>query len=397
MSGPRTSPSYMPPRCSPRRDRHVFARCLGCLLLAALVPGSIRTDVAAAENQSRLTLSGDLRLRFESDWDSQTAAGAPRIDRTRGRLRARVNAGYAFDPAWSGGLRIRTGSTHSQQSPHLTFAADDGGRDDLEFVLDRYFVQFKEGPVTAWAGRNSFPFWQQNEFFWDEDVTPTGLAGSYETSAGQGKLASTLGAFFLPDGGFGLNGHLLSGQLKYTASAGGGQFTLAAGLHRFDGETGAEDLRNRNGERDYLVGVLSAQWSTPAGGRPLALGVDVINNFENYDVVDAAPLPADQTDETFGYVLSVQYGQMKQPRDWQLGYYYAHIETFAVNASFAQDDWVRWGSGPQTDGSDGAGHEFRASYMLARNLNLVARLFIVEAITSVQDGKRFRLDANWRF
>ena len=54
----------------------------------------------------------------------------------------------------------------------------------------------------------------------------------------------------------------------------------------------------------------------------------------------------------------------------------------------AQDDWVRWGSATQTDGSDAAGHEFRASYMVTPRLNLVARLFVVEAITSVQDDFR---------
>jgi len=367
-------------------------------LVAALSLGFITASAQeTVPKKSPLTISGDLRLRYERDWDSQTSAGVARTDRTRGRLRARVNFAWKFDDEWSGGIRIRTGSTHSQQSPHLTFASDDGVRDDLEFVPDRYFVQYKKNEVTAWAGRSSSPFWQQNEFFWDDDVTPTGLAGTYETRAGKGKLTSVLGAFALPDGGLGLNGRLIGAQLRYTAPAAGGNLTFAGGLHRFDGSAGAENLRNRNGERDYLIGVASAQWSGQAGELPLTLGVDVFNNFESYDAADAAPFAATSTDETFGYVLSVQLGALKNPRDWQLGYYYAHIGTFAVNASFAQDDWVRWGSATQTDGSDGAGHELRASYLLTKNLNLVARLFIVEAITSVQDGKRFRLDANWRF
>jgi hypothetical protein len=83
-------------------------------------------------------------------------------------------------------------------------------------------------------------------------------------------------------------------------------------------------------------------------------------------------------------------------RDWLVGYYYAHIETFAVNASYAQDDWVRFGNGPQTNGTDIKGHEFRAAYAFTKNLNLMARLFLVEAIKMRQDGKRFRLDLNWK-
>ena len=382
---------------SPARRGRIPAACL--LAFVVVLPlGSLpvlgQTPKTAS---SPLAISGDLRLRYEEDWDSQNAAGAERPDRTRGRMRARVSATYTLDPSWTAGLRIRTGNTHSQQSPHLTFASDDGARDDLEFVLDRYFVQYKQGEVTAWAGRNAWPFWQQNEFFWDDDVTPTGLSGSYETTAGRGKLTSVIAAFALPDGGFGLNGTHVGGQVRYTAPLGDGQFTLAAALHQLDGSAGPDDLRNRNGERDYLLGAFSGQWSAPVGGRPLTLGVDVFNNFEDYSPADTAPLPATQADETLGYVLSAQYGALKQPGDWQIGYYYAHIETFAVNASFAQDDWVRWGSATQTDGTDGKGHEFRASYVLTKTLNVVARLFVVDAITSVQDGKRFRLDLNWRF
>ena len=41
-------------------------------------------------------------------------------------------------------------------------------------------------------------------------------------------------------------------------------------------------------------------------------------------------------------------------------------------------------------------HEFRA-YALAKNINLVARLYVVDAITTIEDGNRFRIDFNYRF
>ena len=93
----------------------------------------------------------------------------------------------------------------------------------------------------------------------------------------------------------------------------------------------------------------------------------------------------------------MQWGQLRERHDWLLGYYYAYIETFAVNASYAQDDWHRFGSGTQTDSSDFKGHEFRAAYAISRALNVMARLYFVDAITSGQDASRFRLDLNWRF
>ena len=349
------------------------------------------------DSNTNLTFYGDLRLRFEADWDSQNAAGVERDDRNRGRLRARAGFNYKVSDAWSFGSRIRTGSSRSQQSPHLTFTANDGLRDDLDFVADRYFVQFKQDAFTGWAGRNTSPFWQQNELFWDEDVTPTGVAGTYEAKLGAGTLSTIAGGFYLPDGGYDLNGQMLAGQIKYSLPVKTSQLTAAAGLHFMNGESGANNLRNRNGDRDYLIGVASAQWTIPLKGIPLTIGADVFNNFQKYDAADVAPFPASDKDETFGFVLSASLGQLKKQHDWQVGYYYAHIETFAVNASYAQDDWVRFGNGAQTDASDFRGHEVRLGYALSKNINVMARLYLVEAITTVQDGNRFRIDLNWKF
>jgi hypothetical protein len=54
---------------------------------------------------------------------------------------------------------------------------------------------------------------------------------------------------------------------------------------------------------------------------------------------------------TDGYVFSARYGSTSSRGDWLAAYYYARIESLAVIASYAQDDWVRWGNGPQTESS----------------------------------------------
>ena len=381
------------PLASPRALRHV--RPLLALAAAALLAAPFAAH--AADVTPQLSLYGDLRLRYESDWDSHTATGARRTDRERGRVRLRAGLGYKFSSQWSAGARVRTGDPHGQQSPHLTFTANDGPNDDFDASFDRYFIQFKDRAFTAWAGRNGTPFWQQNEMIWDEDVTPTGFAATYDSKQGPATLTTTVGAFALPDGMTRLHGRLVAGQLKYARTFQPSQLILAAGLHSFDGKPGARYLRNRNGARGYLIGVASAQWSTPVSGRPLTLGFDLIENLESYRAADAFPLSPVTADETTGYVVSLQLGQLKQPKDWLIGYSWARIGALAVNASYAQDDWARWGSGPQSDVSDFQGHELRAAYALTKNLNLMARAFFVEAITSVQDGKRFRIDLNWKW
>jgi hypothetical protein len=369
----------------------------GFVALSGLSASHAATGLDWIDANTNLTVYGDIRLRYEVDWDSQTAAGTMRDDRHRGRLRGRLGFNYKVAEDWTVGARVRTGNSRSQQSPHLTFVTDDGTRDQLDFVVDRYFVQYQEKPFTIWGGRNLSPFWQQNELFWDDDVTPTGVAAIYDRPVGDGTLTATAGGFYLPDGGYDLNGQLLGAQVKYALPVKPSTFTVAAGMHYMHGEDGSNNLLTRNGDRDYLIGVGNAQWSIPVGGMPLAVGADIFYNFEDYDAADVAPFPPQDEDENLGYVLSLQYGQLKEKNDWFVGYYYAHIETFAVNASYAQDDWHRWGNGPQTTSSDFEGHEFRVAYALSKYINVVGRLFFVESITTQQDGSRFRLDLNWRF
>lgn len=384
---------------------HLTKIALAALVLSAVVVTSRAAAPATGldwiDKNTNLTFYGDIRLRYELDWDSQTAAGVEREDRNRGRVRGRFGLNYQIASDWSVGARVRTGSSRSQQSPHLTFISDDEGqRDSADFVADRYFLQFKRGAFTAWGGRNTSPFWQQNELFWDEDVTPTGLAASHDARLGVGTLTTVVGAFLLPDGGTDVSGQMLAGQLKYTLPVKSSQFTLAGGVHFINGDEPTTNLRNSNGDRDYLLGVGSLQWSLPVQavrGMPLTLGADIVKNFINYSRAEVAPFPPSTDDETLGYVLSASLGQLKNRHDWIVGYSYAHIETLAVNASYAQDDWVRFGNGAQTDSSDFKGHEVRLGYAISKYINLLARAYFVDAITTVQDGNRFRLDLNWKF
>lgn len=344
------------------------------------------------------SLNGDLRLRYENDWDSHTAAGTLRADRERGRVRARLQGTIKFSPEWSFVARARTGHRHSQQSPHLTFWSSDDVTDDASFVFDRYAFLFKDATNSVSVGRNSVPFWQQNEFVFDDDVTPTGASFTHDLKTGGNTVSFAAGAFLMPDGADELNGSMLGAQAKFTRAIEKAQLTLAAGLYRMDGDNRGDRLRNRNGARDYLLGVASAQYAFPlASAVPLALGIDLIRNFEDYSVADAAPFAPFHADETNGWVLSAVLGQLKKARDWQAGYYYARIETFAVNAAYTQDDWARFGSATQSDLTDIKGHELRAAYAITANLNVMARLFLVDAITSRQDGNRFRCDLNWKF
>lgn len=369
---------------------------LGSLAMPTASEAGIKLDEAG-----KASMYGDFRLRFEHDWDSQRANSVDRDDRTRARIRARIGFKYTHDIlTW--GIRFRSGSDESHQSPHITIVDfDDNDTGDADVNIDKWFMKAKQGNLWGWAGRNSFPFWKQNELFWDDDVTPAGLAAGFGFPIGDAvKLDFTGGYFSLPVGMQEFSGNLGAGQVSLSTDIGPAKLKLAAGLYDFDSNSSDSDsalLRSGNGARDYEIWVGSAQLKIKAGTVPLTFGFDYMSNEEDYSSTDPDPVTAANHDQTDGFVASVKAGSVKDRWDWQIGYYYADIEKLAVNSSYAQDDWMRWGSAVETDASDFEGHEFRFVLGLAENMNLVTRLYLVEANTSVQDGNRVRIDYNYKF
>lgn len=365
------------------------------LTLCALV---LAAPASAAIYQSdKIKFYGDFRTRFEADFDSQTAAGVAREDRNRLRIRARVGFNYTPDKTWDFGMRLRSGSDFSQQSPHITILDfDDNDTGDAQFNFDKWFLKGKAAGGAYWVGRNSLPYWKQNEFFWDDDVTPAGVGGTYKLSTkNKDTVEFNAGYFSLPAGMQAFSGEMGTAQVAFHADI----FSVAGGLLSINANPNDPDgalLLRGNGARDYNTWIVSAQLRLKAGDKPLKLGADIMSNTENYSSTDPDPNTANNFDQTDGFDIFVLWGSTK-PKDWLLGYYYANIEALAVNSSYAQDDWVRWGSATQTRATDIKGHEFRVAYGLNKQQNLVGRLYIVDSIQTVEDGNRFRVDWNVKF
>ncbi len=367
---------------------------------AVIAPLSVQADMFSSD---KFSFYGDFRLRFEADWASHKSSGKERTDRNRARIRARVGLNYKPNEYFTYGVRLRTGSDRNAQSPHITivdFDNQDTGAAQLNF--DKWFLKAKYNGLWGWVGRNSIPFWKQNEMFWDDDVTPAGIAAGYKMKFGETQFGLNTGYFSLPVGMQAFGGNLGLGQLFLSTKVGGNKFTASAGALVFDANPDDPDvidalnkgdlLLNNTGKIDYTVWVGSLQGKFKAGALPLTVGLDWMHNDKDYATTIA------NRDERDGYVISLKLGKLKNKGDWLLGYYYAHIEKYAVNSAYAQDDWVRWGSAGETRGSDMKGHEFRAAYSPMEKLNIVARFYNVNTITNGQeDGKRFRIDFNYKF
>ena len=184
-----------------------------------------KDELAEKEKEEKKTLElyGDVRFRGEQDWNSRTFIGVLRPDRFRLRVRMRVGFTFNWSKQISIGARIRSGVNESLQSPHNNL----GHREFTGFPLniDKVYISGKHDHFWWWAGKNSFPFWKQNELFWDDDVTPEGVAIGGKFNANKSVEIKPTAAYFITNTGIGnfdprdptngmIDGYMLSGQLE---------------------------------------------------------------------------------------------------------------------------------------------------------------------------------------
>lgn len=369
----------------------------GLVLLSILFRAGPALAEIKLDEGGKFGLYGDFRFRFENDFDSERANGAERADRQRLRIRARIGFNYRPAPLFSFGVRFRTGAWRIQQSPHVTIHDFEGSpKGPRDLLLDKYYFQIKGERSSAWVGRNSYPFWKQNELFWDDDVTVAGFTGRHDYKPENARLSLIGGFYFNTDGMDHFVGNMVAGQVVYGRKCNSADFNFATGLFFLRGEEGARNLLDGNGARDYdlWTGDIQAKFATRI---PMTLGLDLAYNLKSYSPNDPDPFTAANHDQKTGAVVSVRFGNPSKLGGFVIGYYYAWIETFAVHASYAEDDWLRFGNQTQTAASDFQGHEIRGGYAPVKNMLLLARLYIVDAITTIQDGSRFRFDFNYEF
>ena len=383
--------------------------CLPLLAGAYAIPAQAQVEEIKAE-VAKIKWYGDFRTRLESDWDRKDAAGdsVSGSDRTRLRIRGRFGAKYVYQDNIEFGFRLRTGSERSHQSPHITiidFNDNDTGDSDLNF--DKYYMKGTYNEFSGWVGRNSHPFWRQDEFFWDDDVTPLGVAGSYKTTLGKQKVEVNSGYFSMPSGMVNTAGNLYGAQGVWGSSLGDNtSFTLAAGYFVYDALGDPDDafdkgrLADNNDTRDYATTVLNGQLKFKLGV-PLTIGANYYSNGESYTDAELALTPTGVSkDDDDGYSAFIK---ANVAQDWEVSYYYADIDFLAFNGSYGQDDWVRFG-GESGDGesiearsTDIKGHEGRVKYTIDDRSNLVLRVYLVEANRDDAASNRARVDYNWKF
>jgi len=337
---------------------------------------------ADADTASRISISGDFRFRHEYIDDADAAT-----DRNRQRIRSRLNIGADLGDDLEVGFTLATGAT-DPVSANQTLG-DSFTRKDIG--LDRAFFRWNvSDDVTLEGGKIGVPWFRPGGFhlLYDSDVNPEGLFLGYDGD----HFFANIGGFWINErGGSDQDSILYSLQGGYKAMIGDAEVTFGGSYFNYDNVQGFLPLWEGSPEgntvdlagnlvNDYDLAEVFAQADLDVGKHPLRLFFDYVENT------------AADTLNT-GYAVGVRWRRASAPGTWDVTWAYEDLEADAVIGTYTDSDF---GSG----GTDGKGHELKATYVLRDNVRLGGTLFINEideALNNKHDYTRLQLDINFLF
>jgi hypothetical protein len=359
----------------------------------------------AAEPTNKLSFYGDARFRPEYDWNVLGSNGVAVDPRSRFRLRLRLGFNYQYSHELSFGARLRTGNVNDQQTANVTLGGNEVGA--LPIGLDRAFIKYSAHGLTAWAGKNSFPFYTHDELFISQDIAPEGVFASYEVKVAEGfKLKPSGGFFVINSSGksFVKDRTLKALQLAGNYKFDGNELNFSTGLFVMDSLGNAPD-NTQSFLVNYSESFSNVKFTYNKLSVPVSIGGNYMVNMA--DLGYSTSITANNLQgQKAGYSVTAEIGKLKAKNDYLLAITYTHIEKYSILDYLSQDDWMRWGF---PNGASGArasnfqGVELKAAYAFGPNCNLMARTYIVKGIVgatptaTIETGNRFRLDFNVGF
>ena len=389
-----------------------------------------KTADVLAQERSRLSFAGDIRYRNES-FDVEYVDR----NRSRDRVRARLNANFRVNDTVSGQVGLATGA----DDPRSSNQSLDGQNSRKAIGLDVAYVTW--APNADWkvtAGKQRYSWQRSGSLFFDGDVNPEGLAVNYGTgnffaSAYYDWLSERALSFSSPTG-TNTDSIMYGAQVGYRIPFSDSvKMTVAATYFDFDGVQGYNPLFGGNSfgnttttsaavcNRTLAVGtacLLSdfdilqgfADLTATVGGQPLRVFLDYARNT----AAEVNPVAGEKLDTALAF--GVGYGLASAVKGtWEIGALYQQIEKDALFGQLLDSDF---GDG----NTDADGFVIRGGYTVARNWTVNATLFLnnlsnevpqnvtvlnaltpapydTRVITGVNDRdyKRLQLDLNFRF
>lgn len=339
------------------------------VIVSALGVSNVASAAVDVNDNGTVKLFGDVRLRMESD--KQTKQDNTDRKRDRTRYRARIGASYQANDAWSGKIRLATGT--ALNSPHVTWGTAEGTSADMNMGVDIAYIAFTGVEnLTVIAGKTPLNFWQQTEVFWDTDITAEAFAAVYQAGP-----VTLNGAYaMLVDGGWDTGNDDITAiiaQAVYNTNLSGMKFTGALGGAKVDDPDNALAL-NSDSHTSLSAQLKGANWR---------VGAEYIAG--NADKEDTA------------YVIQSRY---KINDIFGVRAYYYHVEANATlgDGLFTQDNFPS----KQTAADNFKGYRLQMDMKVAKNTGIDLRYYVTDIIQEGIDDQakshdRLQLNVNVKF
>jgi hypothetical protein len=381
-----------------------------------------------------IELSGDLRLRHDTQWRTEAKLGASDTEYHRNRERFRLRLGLKAKTTETTEVGVRLASGSGEQN--TTNQSFDGHARGKGIVIDRAYATWKATPfLKVSGGKHANPLFTSS-LVWDPDVNPEGLSETFTFDLdGGAKLYFNLGQWFIEEINIKDDN---SDPTMLVYQAGGvvkpmEGVSLEAGTAYYDflnldvlaGSESAlgddtEFVGYNQGHSQQMVfdadgkllnefkcwevgGKLSIKEALP---EPVTVFGSYITNLDadiarltSMGVDTGGSDPADlgrygSDDREVGWMVGASVGNKKKKGDWYAKYFYQELEDYAFPAVFVDSDF-------HGGGTNNKGHYVQGSYFLADRVYAAATGFFTERQDERKDGKknekRIQLDVIFNF
>lgn len=358
---------------------------LSIAALLVLVSPVFLPDLSMADEEEswadRITLKGDIRLRYEAI-DEQ---GQENRNRARFRTRFGLTAQATSD------VKVILQLASGGDDPVSTNQSFDDGFSTKDIGIDLAYVDWAAADgLNVYGGKMKNPLFRAGgaPLIWDGDLNPEGVAAKYS----RGILFGSLGLFTAEERSSS-DDSLLSALQAGVKTEFGRDVTLTAGVGYFaysdtignspfyNGSANGNSV-DTNGDyiHDYKNTEIFAQLDTALRDWKLQVFAHATRNNE---------VSEQDTAYAFGALIGGDKGRGRLELSWT----YQDIEADAIIGTFSDSDF---GGG----GTDSSGHILKGSYALSKSVGLAATYFIneIDRFQGIEhDYSRLQLDVEFKF
>jgi len=342
-----------------------------------------------------LTLSGDLRLRYDHTTDSPSSDAAAN---DRWRYRFRFGGKADMRNGVKVGFRLATGGVDADDDIGSTNQTFDKGFARDQIHLDQAWAQMELNEITLIGGKVQNwekTGWSLSKALFDSDITPEGFEAHYSTDAGSTTLGFHGGAYFINGentAGEDIN-NMFMGQI--TASRPLNTTTkldLGLGMYTVDdgglGSAGGSKRKGNSSGVGYSPLFLDGALGFKTGPGVKVYGA-YVNNQESL-----------ATDDT-GYVGGIKFGSAKKAGQWEAKIEYRRLEKDAAWDDLAHSDYGAFGAGGTVDefksGTHVEGTVLQGKYMLYDNVQAALTFMNTESEDGTDGESNNRIQADFIF